>query len=237
MNVMGTVNVLEAVRADDGVERRQRHHRQVLREPGVGVGLRENELNGRPRSLLEHQGLRRAGRRRLPPLVLRAGDGGPRLGTARAGNVIGGGDWGEDRLVPDIVRARARGRADPDPQSRRVRPWQHVLDPLSGYLVLAEALCGRARAPRRWNFGPAPARTSSRSAGSSSGSTSCWDGEIAGRSTPASTRTRRSDLEIRLDDARAPSLAGALPGTSARALDASSTWYAALDDRTKTCAT
>ncbi len=104
-----------------------------------------------------------------------AAQDGPRVATARAGNVIGGGDWGEDRLIADIVRAVVSG----DPLSVRdpgaIRPWQHVLNPLNGYLLLAQklALAGdhpaRAREPaggggelaRAWNFGPraADART------------------------------------------------------------------------------
>jgi CDP-glucose 4,6-dehydratase len=79
---------------------------------------------------------------------------GPRVATARAGNVIGGGDWGQDRLIPDIVRAL--GAADPlrlrNPHA--VRPWQHVLNPLEGYLRLAEELWRGGEAARAWNFGP-----------------------------------------------------------------------------------
>ncbi len=81
----------------------------------------------------------------------------PRLGTARAGNVIGGGDWGEDRLVPDAVRAAQTGQALKLRNPRAVRPWQHVLSPLAGYLLLAEALSKRADAARAWNFGPSAA--------------------------------------------------------------------------------
>ncbi len=77
------------------------------------------------------------------------------LATARAGNVIGGGDWAEDRIVPDAIRALSTGKALAVRHPRAVRPWQHVLDPLAGYLGLAERLC---RAPREWsgpwNFGP-----------------------------------------------------------------------------------
>jgi CDP-glucose 4,6-dehydratase len=90
-----------------------------------------------------------------------------RLASARAGNVIGGGDFGPDRLLPDLFRAalsgtlkgtlhgggRARGPLllrNPD----AVRPWQHVLSPLSGYLLLAQALCESAAFARAWNFGP-----------------------------------------------------------------------------------
>jgi len=83
---------------------------------------------------------------------------GPRIASARAGNVIGGGDFGEDRLVPDILRAYDAGRPVQVRNPQATRPWQHVLNPLGGYLALAQALCGpeRERAARAFNFGPAP---------------------------------------------------------------------------------
>ena len=62
------------------------------------------------------------------------------LGSARAGNVIGGGDWAEDRLVPDCMRAFSSGEPVVLRRPAAVRPWQHVLEPLSGYLTLAERL-------------------------------------------------------------------------------------------------
>jgi CDP-glucose 4,6-dehydratase len=77
------------------------------------------------------------------------------LATARAGNVIGGGDWGEDRLVPDLIRAaasRARLRIR-NPQA--IRPWQHVLEPLSGYLRTGQVLLDGTALGDAWNFGPA----------------------------------------------------------------------------------
>jgi CDP-glucose 4,6-dehydratase len=77
------------------------------------------------------------------------------VATARAGNVIGGGDWAEDRLVPDAIRAAARGEPLEVRSPGATRPWQHVLEPLSGYLLLAEALCERPSvAAGAWNFGP-----------------------------------------------------------------------------------
>ena len=77
------------------------------------------------------------------------------IATARAGNVIGGGDWAADRIVPDAMRACAAGQALSLRNPQATRPWQHVLEPLAGYLRLAEALwrdpAGHAEA---WNFGP-----------------------------------------------------------------------------------
>jgi CDP-glucose 4,6-dehydratase len=77
----------------------------------------------------------------------------PCVASARAGNVIGGGDWGQDRLLPDAVRAAQSGEPLRVRNPRAVRPWQHVLNPLSGYLRLAEALW-QGEAARAWNFGP-----------------------------------------------------------------------------------
>lgn len=77
------------------------------------------------------------------------------LATARAGNVIGGGDWAEDRLVPDILRALQRNEPVRIRNPQAIRPWQHVLDPLSGYLLLAERLHAHGQADAEaWNFGP-----------------------------------------------------------------------------------
>jgi CDP-glucose 4,6-dehydratase len=77
------------------------------------------------------------------------------LASARAGNVIGGGDWAEDRLIPDTVKAAARGEPALLRNPRSVRPWQHVLEPLSGYLMLgSELLRGHADFAEGWNFGP-----------------------------------------------------------------------------------
>jgi CDP-glucose 4,6-dehydratase len=84
--------------------------------------------------------------------------GGPPIATARAGNVIGGGDWSQDRLIPDCVRALESGQAVKLRYPDAIRPWQHVLEPLSGYLTLAEALVkAPQKAPRAVNFGPDPA--------------------------------------------------------------------------------
>jgi CDP-glucose 4,6-dehydratase len=77
------------------------------------------------------------------------------VATARAGNVIGGGDWATDRIVPDCIRAILAGKAVVVRNPKAIRPWQHVLEPLNGYLCLAERLCvdGPTFA-ESWNFGP-----------------------------------------------------------------------------------
>lgn len=83
------------------------------------------------------------------------GESGLRVATVRAGNVIGGGDWSEDRLVPDFVRAASRGETLSIRNPESTRPWQHVLEPLSGYLRLGQMLLNDAQIEGAWNFGPA----------------------------------------------------------------------------------
>ncbi|MDE2519410.1 MAG: CDP-glucose 4,6-dehydratase [Methanocorpusculum sp.] len=80
-----------------------------------------------------------------------------RLASVRAGNVIGGGDWAEDRIIPDAVRAVTSGKSLEVRSPQAVRPWQHVLEPLSGYMLLAaKMLAGDADLAGAWNFGPLP---------------------------------------------------------------------------------
>jgi CDP-glucose 4,6-dehydratase len=80
---------------------------------------------------------------------------GTALATARAGNVIGGGDWSEDRLVPDLIRAFTSGQSALIRNPHSVRPWQHVLEPVEAYIQLAEKLWEEpARFSSAWNFGP-----------------------------------------------------------------------------------
>jgi CDP-glucose 4,6-dehydratase len=78
-----------------------------------------------------------------------------KIASARAGNVIGGGDWAKDRIVPDAVQAFAQDRPLMLRNPHAIRPWQHVLEPLAGYLMLAEQLyCGSENVAEAWNFGP-----------------------------------------------------------------------------------
>lgn len=81
---------------------------------------------------------------------------GTAVASARAGNVIGGGDWSEDRLIPDAVRAWQADRELALRSPQTIRPWQHVLDPLAGYLRLAEALWQQPGLAGAYNFGPLP---------------------------------------------------------------------------------
>ena len=79
------------------------------------------------------------------------------VASVRAGYVIGGGDWSDNRIIPDIVRAAQKREALVLRRPQAIRPWQHVLDPIRGYLQLAEALFSQNRqAAAAWNFGPGP---------------------------------------------------------------------------------
>jgi CDP-glucose 4,6-dehydratase len=83
------------------------------------------------------------------------GQHGIAIASVRAGNVIGGGDWAEDRLVPDIIRAFLEKRPVVIRNPRAIRPWQHVLEPLRGYIAVAESLCEKGiSSGEAWNFGP-----------------------------------------------------------------------------------
>lgn len=77
-----------------------------------------------------------------------------RIASVRAGNVIGGGDWAEDRLIPDIIRSYVNSQALVIRNPHAVRPWQHVLDPLNGYVILAQNLWDNKKLIGAWNFGP-----------------------------------------------------------------------------------
>lgn len=79
---------------------------------------------------------------------------GPRLASARAGNVIGGGDWSKDRLVPDAVRAFSEGTTLEIRNPTATRPWQHVIEPIYGYLILIQKLAQSQKFAKPWNFGP-----------------------------------------------------------------------------------
>lgn len=147
------------------------------------------------------------------------------LATARAGNVVGGGDWAADRLIPDCARAFAAGHKAPVRNPASVRPWQHVLEPLSGYLTLgARLLQGDASAAEAWNFGPAEdAVTVADVAGYAA---AAWGGEAAWHAEPADTPHEAGAL--RLDSNKAHKRLGWSPVWDARqAVTAAMEWYKA----------
>jgi CDP-glucose 4,6-dehydratase len=154
-NVMGTVNLLEAVRARGEVRVVVNVTSDKCYESHASdSGYREDDPMGGHDPYSSSKGaaelVTAAYRRSFFPAEADA----TRLASARAGNAIGGGDWGEDRLVPDLIRAAAAGEPllvrNPD----AVRPWQHVLNPLSGYLILAQLLWEHPELAAGWNFSP-----------------------------------------------------------------------------------
>ena len=153
-NVMGTVHLLEAVRQTPGIRAVVNVTTDKCYENQEWAwGYRENEPMGGYDPYSNSKG--------CAELVTSAyrqsffQQGGPALATARAGNVIGGGDWATDRLVPDILRAFERNQPVVIRNPNSTRPWQHVLEPLSGYLTLAQRLWNDGAAfAEAWNLGP-----------------------------------------------------------------------------------
>jgi CDP-glucose 4,6-dehydratase len=154
-NVMGTVRVLEAVRkAPDLKAIVVVTSDKVYRNNEWAWGYREQDALGGA----DPYSASKAAAEIAAEAMVRsffAADGAPKVATARAGNVIGGGDWAEYRLLPDAARAISAGQALVVRHPQSTRPWQHVLDPLAGYLILAESLADRKTARAAWNFGPA----------------------------------------------------------------------------------
>ncbi|MFV8819246.1 CDP-glucose 4,6-dehydratase [Haliea sp. E17] len=143
--------------------------------------------------------------------------------TARAGNVIGGGDWAEDRLVPDMVRAWQAGQALSIRYPRAVRPWQHVLEPLSAYLRLAEATWQGAAQHHAYNFGPETASAVSVSEFVEMGR-GLWPGAEAVYSAGEDKLAEASWLQ--LDSSRAAQDLGVTPAWSLpQALEKTLSWY------------
>lgn len=153
VNVMGTVNLLEAVRSVAGVravvnvttdkcyENRERKEPYVEDE---ALGGYDPYSSSKACSELVTLAYRRSF---MEGLAIG-------IASARAGNVIGGGDWSDDRLLPDFLRAIDAGQTLKIRYPDAIRPWQHVLEPLSGYLCIAERLVDNARFAQAWNFGP-----------------------------------------------------------------------------------
>jgi CDP-glucose 4,6-dehydratase len=158
-NVMGTVHLLDAVRRCPGIKAVVNVTTDKCYENREWVwGYRENEplggvdpySNSKACSELVTASYRDSF---FPPQNFSRH--GVALASARSGNVIGGGDWAADRLVPDCLRSLLRGEKIRLRSPHAVRPWQHVLEPLSGYLLLARSLYEKGpEFSKAWNFGP-----------------------------------------------------------------------------------
>jgi CDP-glucose 4,6-dehydratase len=158
-NVMGTVHLLESIRHAGGVKAvvavtsdkcyENREWVWPYRETDP-MGGHDPYSNSKGCAELVISAFRRS---YFQPSEI--GNGGVALASVRAGNVIGGGDWASDRLVPDLVRAFLDGKSPVIRSPLSVRPWQHVLEALGGYLMIAEKLYqGDASMADGWNFGP-----------------------------------------------------------------------------------
>lgn len=160
INVMGTVYLLEAVRCTPSVRAVVNVTTDKVYENREWIwGYRENEAFGGYDPYSNSKGCSE-----LVTAAYRSSYFNPQeygrhcvaLASARAGNVIGGGDWAVDRLIPDIIRAILAGQPVQIRNPHAIRPWQHVLEPLSGYLLLAQRLYEEgAGFASGWNFGPA----------------------------------------------------------------------------------
>ena len=161
-NIMGTVNLLEAVRLNDCVRAAVVVTSDKCYENREWVwGYREDEAMGGHDPYSSSKGcaeLVTSAYRKSFLAGSANGNSSALVATARSGNVIGGGDWADDRIIPAVIDALENQRSPVLRNPNAVRPWQFVLDPLKGYLKLAEQLCkGQEDAAAAWNFGPPPA--------------------------------------------------------------------------------
>jgi CDP-glucose 4,6-dehydratase len=227
VNVLGTVNLLDAVRRSSTV-------RVVVvittdkcyENRGWDWGYREAEPMGGHDPYSSSKGAAE-----LVTAAYRssffADDSTVRVASARAGNVIGGGDWADERLVPDIVRARSADRAVRIRSPDAIRPWQHVLNPLSGYLLLAQGLWTDPQLATAWNFGPP--EDDARTVGwiveqlrERWGESFVWERDA--------TRQPHEASYLKLDSSRARARLGWRPPvTLDRALDSIVAWHGAFD--------
>lgn len=157
-NVMGTVNLLEAVRHTPGIDSVVIVTSDKCYEnTGSLWAYRETDPMGGYDPYSNSKGCAELVTNAYRQSFFR-GPGLPRVASGRAGNVIGGGDWARDRLVPDAMRAFTAGQSLPIRNPDAVRPWQHVLDPVLAYLGLAQRLVASdSHLDEGWNFGPPPA--------------------------------------------------------------------------------
>ena len=157
VNIQGTVNVLEAIRQTPSVKAAVMITTDKCYENMEWIwGYRENDKMGGHDPYSASKG--------AAELVISSyrrsffqNNGNVGIASARAGNVIGGGDWAENRLVPDIIKAIISGKEVEVRNPNATRPWQHVLEPLTGYMQLGLALLNNpSRFAEGWNFGPYP---------------------------------------------------------------------------------
>lgn len=158
-NVMGTINIMEAIRVTDSVKVGVMITTDKCYENKEQIwGYRENEPMGGYDPYSSSKGAAEiaiASWRRSFFNPEKYGEHGKSIASVRAGNVIGGGDWALDRIIPDCIRALEAGKPIDIRSPRAIRPWQHVLEPLSGYMLLAKKMWeSPTEYCEGWNFGP-----------------------------------------------------------------------------------
>jgi CDP-glucose 4,6-dehydratase len=225
INVIGTLSVLEAVRAADGVRALVNvTSDKCYANHDWEWAYREDEPMGGHDPYSSSKGAAELATAAWRRTYFSDPDG-PRLASARAGNAIGGGDWGADRLVPDAVRAAAAGRPVRVRNPGATRPWQHVLNPLAGYLLLAERLCEDPAFATAFNFGPAEEDACPVSE-LLDRFTALWPGDLGWEADPGSHAAEARFLKI--DASRARVRLGWAPRWDLeRGLAATVEWYAA----------
>ncbi len=226
-NVMGTANLLEALRAAPSLKAvLVVTSDKVYANHGGGAAFGEDDALGGNDPY--------SASKACQDLVAAAygksffGERGVRLARARAGNVIGGGDWSTDRLVPDFIRAVTAGEALALRYPDAVRPWQHVLEPLAGYLAYGEHLAGDGDVPEALNFGPEAA--DARSVGwVADYLTATWGGDASWRRDGGEHPEEAAYLS--LDASRAAAVLGIAPRLSLEeSLTSTIAWYRAWSE-------
>lgn len=159
-NVMGTINVMEAIRGTESVKVGVMITTDKCYENKEQIwGYRENEPMGGYDPYSSSKGAAEIAISSWRRSFFNPADYGTKhyvsLASVRAGNVIGGGDWALDRIIPDCIKALEAGKPIEIRSPKAVRPWQHVLEPLSGYMLLAQKMWNEpTRYCEGWNFGP-----------------------------------------------------------------------------------
>jgi len=229
VNVMGIVNLLDAVRRDGDVRvlvnvtsdkcYQNREWEWAYREHEP-MGGHDPYSSSKGCAELVTDAFRRS---------FFSAEDATRIASARAGNVIGGGDWAEDRLIPDLMRAALERRTVHVRNPNSIRPWQHVLNPLGGYLTLAQALWSSPELAGAWNFGPAdedarPVRWIVQRMAA------LWPQQLLWAEDAEPHRPRLHEARhLKLDSSRARSHLGWRPRWGLQeGLDATVAWYRAL---------
>ena len=161
-NVMGTINIMEAIRSTDSVKVAVMITTDKCYENKEQIwGYRENEPMGGYDPYSSSKGAAEIAISSWRRSFFNPADYGKKhhvsIASVRAGNVIGGGDWALDRIIPDCIKALEAGKDIDIRSPKAIRPWQHVLEPLSGYMLLAQKMWDEpTKYCEGWNFGPLP---------------------------------------------------------------------------------